>query len=448
MENSVKKYPNVLIVGIDSWVDGFGANTLPNIFSSWNPDNLAVIYTKDELPSTTICNHFYQISENEMIRSFFKGFKKVGRVVSNKYLFETKILSNSGSKKQPFYKRHNLKLFMFARDIIWSFKLWKTKTLFDFIDDFKPDIIFFNVYKYPFLNRLQTYLAKRYNLHGVACVSDDNYFYRSEWYNPLFLIERSILRCTVKRMAKYTEHLLVILPKLKNEFGKVFKCPIDVMSKGIEIDSAHYVSKSVESNSIINMVYTGNLFIGRDKTLLLLIKCIEYVNKKLGRIAFHLDIYSHVAVPNNIQRKTFNNPCVSFKGAISQLEVDNVQNDADIVVFAEALDIFNRNKARLSFSTKLTDYFKNGKCIFAIGYRKIAPIEYLEENRAAIVSSSKKEIINNLIRITDNKGIINEFGYNAYQLGINNHPSDKNKKILYTSIVDVFNNNKNESSSN
>ena len=44
-----------------------------------------------------------------------------------------------------------------------------------------------------------------------------------------------------------------------------------------------------------------------------------------------------------------------------------IQENADVVVFVESLEKEHRLVARLSFSTKLTDYFASGKCIFALG---------------------------------------------------------------------------------
>ena len=57
-------------------------------------------------------------------------------------------------------------------------------------------------------------------------------------------------------------------------------------------------------------------------------------------------------------------------------EIQRILQYADVVVFAEALEGKEANIAKLSFSTKITDYISNGKCVLAIGKRYIAPIDY------------------------------------------------------------------------
>ena len=75
----------------------------------------------------------------------------------------------------------------------------------------------------------------------------------------------------------------------------------------------------------------------------------------------------------------------------------------------------------MSFSTKLTDYFANGKCILAIGSEDIAPIEYLREEDAALVASTQQQIGRWLQSIVDNPELIAQFARKAYECGLKNH---------------------------
>ena len=109
------------------------------------------------------------------------------------------------------------------------------------------------------------------------------------------------------------------------------------------------------------------------------------------------------------------------RGSVRKDEVEVIQRNADVVVFAESLERRHRYAARLSFSTKLTDYFKSGKCIFAIGDRSIAPIAYLVEQDAAIISSSEEEIASALERLSRDVELVSEYGNKAFQCGKKNH---------------------------
>ena len=90
--------------------------------------------------------------------------------------------------------------------------------------------------------------------------------------------------------------------------------------------------------------------------------------------------------------------------------------------------------ARLSFSTKLTDYFKNGKCIFAIGDKKIAPIIYLRDNDCAVIANEYSEIEERLRYIIDKPERIQEYSRKAYECGKKNH----NAKNVAKTFVDAF----------
>ena len=147
-----------------------------------------------------------------------------------------------------------------------------------------------------------------------------------------------------------------------------------------------------------------------------------------------LDIYSHIHLSARLIDKLNLKGSSSFKGSVPISEVENIQNGADIVLFVEGIGFFNRNKARLSFSTKLTDYFKSGKCIFAVGKTNIAPIDYLLNNNAAIIASSEQAIYLQLKNIVARPELIDKYGKAAHTLGIKNHSNQVMKSTLYHSL--------------
>ena len=146
-----------------------------------------------------------------------------------------------------------------------------------------------------------------------------------------------------------------------------------------------------------------------------------------------LDIFS-TTVPDKKTLEYLNSNGCHFRGRVPKSEVDGIQESADIVVFVESLERRHRMDARLSFSTKLTDYFKNGKCIFAIGDKDIAPIIYLRENDCAIIANEYSEIENRLRSIIDAPERISQYSRKAYECGFNNH----NSKDIERIFVDAF----------
>ena len=107
-------------------------------------------------------------------------------------------------------------------------------------------------------------------------------------------------------------------------------------------------------------------------------------------------------------------------------------------MFLEDIDGKDARVARLSFSTKTTDYLSSGKCIFAIGNLDAAPIEYLKQNDAAIVAINDQEIKNAIEQIVNNENILVEHAMRSANLGLLNHNKKKIEETFYKTIEDVL----------
>ena len=104
-------------------------------------------------------------------------------------------------------------------------------------------------------------------------------------------------------------------------------------------------------------------------------------------------------------------------------------------MFAEALCGKNAKSVRLSFSTKLTDYFGSGKCILAIGVPDIAPMEYLKEKDAASCAYDYDSIKDAVKSLLDRPEMICEYAEKAYKTGLENH----NKACIQKTLFEVLN---------
>lgn len=440
-----KEYPKVIVTCVDAWRNDVGANTFPQFFSDWDPDKVAVIYTKSDLPNCKYCNSYFQIQENDIVHTALHPGRKCGKEVFNISEAESGAQESHAVKEEQkrynFFRNHRLSIFYMAREFLWSLGAWKSKELDDYLKKIDADVMFIPIYPYIYMNRIQCYIAKKTGLRGVAYIADDNYSYKAEWYNPMFLLRRFFLKRSIDSVMKYCDELLVILPKLKEEYTGVFDMPINVLTKGITMEEEF----SPELPQLpLKMVYTGNLFIGRDKSIVKVVETIKKINSKYRKTVLFLDIYSHIQLSKKMENKLNVPGCSAFKGAIPIDEVGVAQKNADVVLFIEGTDIFNRKKARLSFSTKLTDYFKSGKCILAYGPEGIAPIDYLKENGVALVATRKDELYRNLIELVEKPDLINLYGKSAYEFGKEHHSNMKMKNILKTTLIKVARKKKDE----
>lgn len=426
-----KHYPKILVVSTNAWRDNTGINTLIQFFRCWDKDNIAQIYTKTALPNTTVCNRFFRISENAVLKSVIKRNVVTGEKVENETT-NIGVIEKAVSQEQRMYTHAGKKIGEFlsiCREIVWKIGRWKTKELDCFIDDFNADVIFIPIYPTIYMGRIQRYIIKKTNKPVVSYLADDNYTYKTVKKDPISLLMRYLLRKQVKYIVDHSNKLLVIAPKQKEEYDRIFKVDSDVLTKGIDFSSIPFEQKPI--GKPIKLVYTGKLIIGRWLSLAAIAKSLSKINA--NGVKAELDIYTTDTLTEE-QDKALNFGGCKVKGSLTLDEVQKVQKDADILVFVESLEKKYKNAARLSFSTKITDYLKNGKCIFAIGDKDIAPIDYFDRYDSAITASSYEEIGEKLEWLIENSEKISEYSRKAYECGKENHSKEKMDKVLFDAI--------------
>lgn len=422
-------FPKVLVVTTNAWRDNTGINTLIEFFKCWNPNRIAQIYTKATFPKTTVCNKFFSISENAVMRSVMNRSITTGKEVHNETV--DSIMDNPSAKKEQkiysSYKGKVRELLSICREIVWKYGKWKTAELDYFIDEFNADVLFIPIYPTIYMGRIQKYIISRTQKPVVSYLADDNYTYKSVHKNPISLIHRHILRKYVKYIIEHSTKLMVIAPKQKEEYDRIFCTDSVVMTKGIDFNPF----ESYQAGNPIKMVYTGKLIIGRWKSLAAIAEAFGGINRDGTKIT--LDIYTTDSLTDE-QTKLLNRNGCSVKGALTLEQVKAVQKEADILVFVESLEKKFRNTARLSFSTKITDYLRSGKCIFAIGDKDIAPIDYFNRYDSAVTAISYEQISEKLTELVNAPDLVLEYAKKAYDCGVEHHERGRMDSILIHTI--------------
>lgn len=425
------KLPKVLVVSTNAWRDNTGINTLIDFFKCWDSDRIAQIYTKAALPNTTVCNHFFRISENAVLKSILERNIVTGSVVYDDTQASRLDFQAVAHEKRIYssYKGKVREVLSLCRELVWKFGKWKTADLDDFIDEFDADVLFIPIYPTIYMGRIQKYVMQHTGKPVVSYLADDNYTYKSVRKDPLSLIHRHVLRKYVKYIVEHSAKLMVIAPKQKEEYDCIFGVNSVVMTKGI--DYKPFEEYCVHSP--IRMVYTGKLIIGRWKSLAAIAEGLERINRDGIRMV--LDIYTTDRLTKK-QNRLLNRSGCHIKGALTLQQVEEVQKEADVLVFVESLEEKYKNTARLSFSTKITDYLRRGKCIFAIGDKEIAPIDYFRRYDSAITATSYEEIVKRLDELIQDPGKISEYAQKGYKCGIENHERGKmDERLIHTLIA-------------
>ncbi|MBR2024068.1 MAG: hypothetical protein IJ996_06115 [Clostridia bacterium] len=431
MKENKQQLPKIVSISLSAWRENSGIHTQTELFKFWDKERLAQIYTKSDYPDTSVCDRFFRISENQVIKSVYKR-KPVGERVENRAK-ETDEDAKAIEEEHKLYEKAHKKKSWFMkmmRELVWALGKWKTKELDTFIEEEQPDVYFVPIYPVVYMGKLQLHILKKYPRPYVCYLADDNYSYQTCGKNPFAYIHRFLLRKVVKKLAKNCNQMFTITQTEAEDTDKLFGTHSVVLTKGIDYTNLIYQEKPI--NNPLRMVYTGKLIIGRGETLAKVADAVRRINADGQRIV--LDVYAP-DTPNEKLLSRLNGGGCRFMGCVNKDEVQKIQDEADVVVFVESLEKKYRMDARLSFSTKLTDYFRSGKCIFAVGDKRIAPIEYLQDNDCAIIANEYEEIEKKLRQLLADEKIVHEYGKKAFDCGKRNHDAKKVKQVFIETFM-------------
>ena len=417
-----KPLPKVLSVNINVWRDDSAIRTLPEIFACWDKESLAQIYTRAGVPSTKVCDEFLRINENAIIKSIYKrNVRTASRVYNSKELSaaEGEELKKEQNRYKKAAKSHSWFMTL-CRDLVWTLGKWKSKELDAYLDEVNADVLFMPIYPVVYMAKLQKYIIRRTGKPVVGYLADDNFSYKICGKNLFALVHRFWLRKHTIELIKNCNRLFVIAPKTKAECKELFGKESEYLTKAIDFSEVYFEEKEVASP--IKMTYAGKLIIGRDKALMKIAEAVAKINENGIKIIF--DVYAP-GTPSEEFMKAFSAEGCRFMGSVDKERLERIQKEYDVLVFAESLDKKHYNAARLSFSTKITEYFKSGRCIFALGSKDIAPMDYLIKEDAAVTVTSYDDIENKLRELCSNPDLVSDYGKKAFQCGKRNHDAQK-----------------------
>lgn len=423
--------PRVLVTTVGPWSSTDGSDTMSSLMSEYGAENVASIYIRAAKSDSRSASRYFQIFEGRVMRSIFRGNIHTGEEFKPQDVVITESSNDQATEKArySFFGKHRWGIFLFAREFIWKLGKWKSSELDAFLDDFKPEVLICPIESYIHFNTLNQYIIKRCSPKVIGFLWDDNFTYKQAPYNFWHQLHRVWLRRSVRKMVKKCSTIFCFSPKMKEECDKEFGIQSRLLTKPIFNQSEF---KPYKVGSPIKMLYTGNLFVGRDKTMIQIADALRIINKDSVKVV--LDIYTK-SVLSEKDRAHVEIPCIcTLHEPIPQSMVFKLQAEADVLLFAESLDRKKNQGARLSFSTKITDYFSAGKCIWTVGSPTLGPVDYLKRMDASLVSTDRESILSVLRHMVENPSIIEEYAKKGFECGAQNHNSTKILNTLYNAI--------------
>lgn len=422
----------VLVITYLPWRnDTSVGNSYSNIFHGMEERiEFAHIYIRDGMPENNLVHKYFHISEKGLMKSVFNRMP-----VGNSFYLDDPMDTPKVkfSKNYNRMRRYRWEIFLFARDMVGRFGVWKSKELIKFVDEFEPDIIFGTLGYVPLINNLMIFLKRHLNVPLVTYPWDDYYSLKRLSFSPMFWIRNLSERRLIKKCAQESTYLYTITEQMQKEYTKYFKKECRLLYKGYDFSKSPNIKENCDNP--IQMVYMGNIGSGRWKVLRKIAETIKKINE--GRIKIQLRIYTLSPIDKTIEDALNISESSKLMEPVPNEDVLKVMSEADILLHVEPTTLKDRLFFRLSFSTKIVDYLYSGRCILAAG-GYTAAMEYLLKNDAAIVELNENNFLNTLCKLVNNTSLISEYAIKARRCGECNHNIATIQHRIYSDFCNLL----------
>lgn len=362
--------------------------TLSSFFETYDRTLIAQFSYSGGDFNSDICDNYYFFTKEDVLRGNKGAAYKSAGILRKENIMES-------GKKKSFIKRF-FHVFSQARNPIalWiKDRIWKkadySKAL-DWIDQFDPDVVFFQGFSMAYGYDFALNVCKRNNIPLILELTDD-YTYR---LYPLSIIEKINHK---RYMNVFTEAItlasktIVISDLMKEEYESRFGGDMDVMMNAVNTKNFNYDCEKTPND----YVYAGNLLLNRWKVLRNLGKALLQINQKAT-----LNIYTPDVPPKHILKSLSKVSSIRYGGRLTKDELECRLKKCEYVVHVEAFDKKNRKITRLSMSTKISEYVACGAKILAIGPSDVASMKCISDNNLGIwiYNPSVKKIAERLNR--------------------------------------------------
>lgn len=411
----------ILVISRSPWrKDNSFGNSYSNIFNGVDDVKIANIYLADGIPEyDPQVVSYYQVSEHDMLKSIYKrNMAPVGREVSAENYAQHTIESTDDLANDKSYdglismaKRKRWAVLYMMRELVWRLGHINTEGILAFVENFSPDIIFLPFYYAKYVDRLCLLVKQHYNIPIVLEASSDIYSLKQISFDPFFWINRFSIRRMIRKVVNESEMMFVISEKMKKDYSKFLGLRCELLYKMPDIGRRQFEYNTIHNP--IRFLFTGNIEAGRWKSLTILAESLKNIG--IGR----LDIYTQNPITKEIRNKLDIPNVSSIHPPISQQQVINLQNNADVLIHAESFKLANKLDVRYAISTKIMDYLSVGRCILAIGPKDVASIEYLSDSGAALIANNADDVQDIIEIIKEKPEVILKYAQKGYDF-INN----------------------------
>ena len=433
----MEKYPRVLVISHNPFSDTQNnGKTLSAFFSGWPKDKIAQLYLTPDKPDFTICEKFYRITDLDVLKRFIKKGSCGSEIKKENIIPNEKEILHKNKLyifiRNLFLKR--LPIMYCIRNIVWQkVKPWNDKKLEDWINEFKPEVVFFqssNVYS---VFDMVNHICNKFKTTLFMETTDD-YVTKHFSIDPFYLIDINKMRERYQLLVNKSKYIFAISDFMAREYKEKFGGNYKVAMNSIDISNEVIPYKNV-NNETIRLLYTGNLGLNRWKVLEKIGKVLKRLNEK--GIKAKLDIYSIDRPANNILKRLNIKNVMEYKGALDKEGLIRERNISDILLHVESFDRKNKNITRLSISTKIPECLLSERCLVVVGPSEIASVKYVKENKIGKIINclNDKDMENKFKDIIENREERIKYINRGKKIAKQRHDFAYNKKVIQDEIL-------------
>lgn len=406
--------PKVLVISNECFSKNTSnGRTLGNFFVDWPNEHLAQFFISGT-PDAEFCKNYFQVSDRQALNALLHKGNKGGRIDAENM---KRILPGNSNPKKT--KRNALT--MLLREFVWQTGRWKKLGYWRWVEEFNPAIVLLQAGDCAFMFNLACRTAKKlgaklviYNTEGYY-FKDFDYFKGTGIAHKVFPVFLSKLKYAIRKGYRRADYAIFNCETLCQDFCKEFNIPSSVIYTATDLLD---VNSDKEPNERFIVTYAGNLGVGRPQSLVDIANVLQEIGEN-----YFLDVYG--TIPNDAVRELFEN-CkgISFHGKVSYDEVKKVMSESDLLVHVEGFDSYYIKDLKYAFSTKIADCLASNRCFLMYAPTSFAGTQYLMDNKAAYVVSSKEKLKEALVKLIDEPELRKKYLSNAQRLAMMNHNKD------------------------
>lgn len=405
-----KSFCKVLLLNSTFNDNTAGGITLTNMFKYWPKECIANAYSSIDIQQSDEirpCEMYYEFKDMNLK----KQVKNSTYTISHKKNIITKLRALFFNFLTKLYLKSGLV------DLIPDKRM--TPEFLDFINQFKPDVIFdpaASIREMKFLKALykETHIPIAIHVWDdfPANPASNNRFFNRYWkykYNKEF---RSLLRIVTYRYS--------ICEKMSIEYKKRYSYDFYPIHNPVDVSLWDSIPNTTFDKSKVSILYLGKLVPATESAIFEMCSAVEFLNENGYNVIFN--IYTHQSSQYNKEKVEKYKGCFLHPSNLPKEEIPKLMKNSSLLYLPLSFEEHNARYSRLSMLTKVSEYLVSSVPILLYAPKDSALYEYLAQNNAACLCNyGKNNLIKSLQRLIEDSKYRDSISKSAHKLAVERH---------------------------